>query len=373
MPTEFFLRDLDTFFAQLTRKNQERTLEIPPPASVDLCSNDYLCLSRHATLIAALHEGIEQYGAGSTASRLVRGHRAVFEELEATVADWLGGEAALFFANGYAANVGALSAICDGSYAAFIDRLAHASLVDGIRLSGADKIYFRHNDVQHLRALLQKSSKRKRIIISESIFSMDGDCAPLDELLHLAREFDALLYIDDAHATGVFGAEGRGLAPIGADFRLITFGKALGLEGAAVICSAQARRYLLHTARTFVFSTAPLPAIAHAALTAIALARTMEKERHRIAANAERLRVGLAETGYECGKSTTQIVPLFCRTEKHALALSEQLRKAGFHAKAIRPPTVKEPRIRFSLNAAVTEKDIGRLVAGLAQGEKWQS
>lgn len=372
MSRDFFTRDLDRFFAQLVRHSRERVLEIPPPGAIDLCSNDYLCLSQHAKLIAALHEGIDKYGAGSGASRLVRGHREAFDALEHKLAAWQESGAALFFANGYAANVGALSAICDGSYAAFIDRLAHASLVDGIRLSGADKIYFRHNDMEHLRTLLQKYSKRKRIIISESIFSMDGDRAPLEELSRIAQEFDALLYIDDAHATGLFGAQGRGLASggagagAGADFHLTTFGKALGLEGAAVVTSHQARRYLLHTARPFVFSTAPLPAIAHAALVAIDLTANMEEERQKIAANAARLRAGIINAGFACGPSNSQIVPLFCRSEKEALALSGRLLEAGFHAKAIRPPTVKEPRIRFSLNAAVTEEDIDRLVGVLA-------
>lgn len=374
MSRDFFTRDLDRFFAQLFRHSRERVLEIPPAGAIDLCSNDYLCLTQHAKLIDALHEGIDKYGAGSSASRLVRGHREAFDALEHKLAAWQGSDAALFFANGYAANVGALSAICDSAYAAFIDRLSHASLVDGIRLSGADKIYFRHNDMEHLRTLLQKCSKRKRIIISESIFSMDGDRAPLEELSRIAQEFDALLYIDDAHATGLFGAQGRGLASgsmgagagAGADFHLTTFGKALGLEGAAVVTSHRARRYLLHTARPFVFSTAPLPAIAHAALVAIDLVASMEKERQKIAANATRLRAGIINAGFACGPSNSQIVPLFCRSEKEALALSGRLLEAGFHAKAIRPPTVKEPRIRFSLNAAVTEEDIDCLVEVLA-------
>lgn len=367
MPTSFFDRDLERFFTQLTRHNRERILETPPAGAIDLCSNDYLGLSQHPKIIAALHEGIDRYGAGSTASRLVRGHREVFAELEVASAEWLGGGAALYFANGYAANVGVLSAVCDGSYAAFIDRLAHASLVDGVRLSGADKVYFRHNDTQHLRELLTKSAGKKRIIVSESIFSMDGDRAPLAELQRLAHEFDALLYIDDAHATGLFGPEGRGLAPESADFRLATFGKALGLEGAVVVTSTRVRRYLMHAARTFVFSTAPLPAIAHAGLAAIDVARQMEPERSGLLANAQSLREGIVSAGYTCGSSTTQIVPLICESEQHALDLSARLVSEGFHAKAIRPPTVKESRIRFSLNARVPREAVNRLVGYIAQ------
>lgn len=361
MPTSFFDSDLDAFFSLLERHNRERVLTPPPAGALDLCSNDYLGLSQHPQIIAALHEGLNLYNAGSTASRLVRGHRNVFAQLEAAAAAWLGGEAALYFANGYAANVGVISAVCDGSYAAFIDRLAHASLTDGVRLSGADKIYFRHNDMEHLRQLLTKSSAKKRIIIAESVFSMDGDEAPLAELVQLAHEFDALLYIDDAHATGVFGVQGRGLAPLTADFRLATFGKALGLEGAVVVTSARARRFLLHAARTFVFSTAPLPAIAHAALTAIEVARSMDRQRDELLAHADSLRAGIARAGYSSGNSATQIVPLLCASEQNALDLSERLLQDGFHAKAIRPPTVKESRIRFSLNARVTRADVARL------------
>ncbi len=367
MPTQFFDRDLEEFFTQLTRHNRERVLEPPPAGVLDLCSNDYLCLSQHPRLVAALKEGIDRYGVGSTASRLVRGHRDVFTQLENKSAEWLGGEAALFFANGYAANVGVISAICDGQYAAFIDRLAHASLVDGVRLSGAQKIYFRHNDMQHLREQLVKSSAKKRIIVTESVFSMDGDEAPLGELVRLAQEYDALLYIDDAHATGVFGPEGRGLSPIEADFRIATFGKALGLEGAVVVTSARARQYLLHAARTFVFSTAPLPAVAYAGLAAIELARQMDSQRAELQANARLLREGIARAGYLAGNSTTQIVPLICPSEQHALALASALLGHGFHAKAIRPPTVKESRIRFSLNTSVRAEDIAGLLAALSE------
>ncbi len=367
MPTDFFDCDLEDFFNHLTRHNRERVLEPPPAGALDLCSNDFLCLSQHPHLIAALQQGIAIYGAGSTASRLVRGHRDVFAALETKAAEWLMGEAALFFANGYAANVGVLSALCDGSYAAFIDRRSHASLVDGVRLSGADKVYFRHNDMAHLRELLAKSKAKKRIIISESVFSMDGDEAPMGECLRLAQEFDALLYIDDAHATGVLGAEGRGLAPQSADFRVATFGKALGLEGAVVVTSARVRRFLLHSARTLVFSTAPLPAVAHAGLTAIDLVRQMDQQRQELQANAQILREGLQRAGFATGNSTTQIVPLLCDSEVHALHLAARLLDAGFHAKAIRPPTVNESRIRFSLNTGISSEDIARLIDALIE------
>lgn len=356
-------RELDAFFAQIEKTHRERFLETPPPHLIDLCSNDYLGLAEHTALKAALHEGVDIYGAGSTASRLVRGHRDVFAALEKKYAAWVGAEDALFVANGYAANVGAISALCDASWVAFIDRLAHASLVDGVRLSGARKVYFKHNDLEHLAAQLAKHRTSKKIIIGESLFSMDGDFAPLSELGALAKAYDALLYIDDAHALGVYGHEGRGegLAPSSVTIRMATFGKALGLEGAMLATSARLKKYLLHKTRTFVFSTAPLPAIAHAALTAIDLAQAMQTERRAIAENAERLRQAARAGNYSYGTSASHIVPIICKDESAALQLSAHLAAGGFHARAIRPPTVEISRVRIAINARLKENSFVRL------------
>lgn len=348
----FFTDDVQKFLTHLENTQRVRTLKTPPENLTDLCSNDYLCLARDARLTGALKTGIEIFGAGSTASRLVSGHRDVFSELEATYAAWVGSEDGLFFANGYAANVGSLSAIMDGSYVAFADRLSHASLMDGIRLSGARKAYFHHNDLNHLEALLKKSPEQRRMIVTESLFSMDGDFAPMADLLQLAKKYSALLYVDDAHALGVYGNAGSGLSA-GADFRMGTFGKALGLEGAIVATSALAKKYLLHTARTFVFSTAPLPAIAHAALAGIAVVKGMDRERLEIQAVSEQLRSGIAALGYSTGSSASHIIPLLCGSEAEALAAAEALLGAGYHVKAIRPPTVKQSRLRISVNAAL--------------------
>lgn len=365
MLNKFTDQDLDSFFEKLNSTNRERQLSEPNVDAVDLCSNDYLCLSKHPKLTHALHEGIYLYGAGSTASRLVRGHRAVFDALEKKMASWLNAPAALFFANGYAANVGTLSALCDASYECFIDRLAHASLVDGVRLSGAKKIYFRHNDRAHLEELLKKSKSPRKVIVTESIFSMDGDRAPMDTLETLAARHEALLYVDDAHAVGVCGDEGRGLASSAVDLRVITLGKALGLEGALVLANKKLRRFLLHQARTFVFSTAPLPAIVHAALTAVDLVREMQNERALIERYSQMLREKIASLGFSYGLSSTHIVPLLLENEKAALDRAEILEKKGFHVKAIRPPTVKESRLRFSLNAGLDGAQFGALLRAL--------
>lgn len=362
---DFFDRDLNAFFDALRKSNRERTLVDPQESGIDLCSNDYLCLSGNPELIKALKDGIDLYGAGSTASRLICGHREAFDELEQAFSLWVGSEAALFFANGYAANVGAISAICDGSYDAFIDRLGHASLVDGVRLSGAQKKYFHHNDLEHLEGLLAKSKASRKIIITESLFSMDGDFAPLTELGQLAGKYSALLYVDDAHAIGVYGKHGQGLAPATADFRMATFGKALGLEGAMIATTAAARKYLVHSARTFVFSTAPLPAVAYAGLTAIRLAKGMDSERQHIATISAALRDGARARGWSTGTSRSHIIPVICENEAHALGLAQKMQQAGLHIKAIRPPTVKESRLRISLNAGIEQAVISRILENL--------
>ncbi len=345
--------------------NRLRTLEEPPAGLIDLCSNDYLALAGSAALAFALKEGIDLYGAGSTASRLVRGHRDVFDRIERAAAAWLEKEAALVFANGYAANVGSISAICDASYVAFIDRLAHASLVDGVRLSGAKKVYFRHNDMDHLEELLERHKAPRSIIITESLFSMDGDFAPMTALATLKDRYGALLYVDDAHAIGVYGNKGRGLGTVNADFIMFTFGKALGLEGAVVASTRRARAYLLHNARTFVFSTAPLPAIMHAAEQAIGLVQRMDAERESIRTAAQKIRSAANLAVNE--KLVSHIVPLVCADETAALALASRLGAAGFHARAIRPPTVPTSRVRLSLNASLTASQIDKLAGLLGQ------
>jgi 8-amino-7-oxononanoate synthase len=344
---------------RLGRSDRIRIIEEPPAGAVDLCSNDYLCLSQDARICDAVRQGIELYGAGSGSSRLVRGHRQVFSDLEAAHAEWVGSDAALFFANGYAANVGTLSAICDPSFSVFVDRLSHASLLDGIRLSGAKKVYFNHNDMGHLQHLLGKSTTPKKVIVTESLFSMDGDRAPLEKLVGIKQKHDAILYVDDAHAIGVLGKNGAGLtAGLPIDIKVATYGKALGLEGAAVATDAAIKTYLWHTARTFVFSTAPMPAICHAALTSIEMAKGMGSDRSALVEASQYLRDGLASSGYACGTADAHIIPVLFPSEREALAAASALATSGIHVKAIRPPTVKESRLRISLNTGVARESL---------------
>lgn len=363
-----FYQELPAFFSRLELQNRVRSLD--PPFGIDFCSNDYLGLSSHPEIIQSLKEGLDLYGAGSTASRLVRGHREIFERLENIFSDWIRSEASLFFANGYAANMGAISSIADSSYLAFCDRKNHASLMDGVRLSGARKIYYRHNDLEHLKELLEKhSGHRKKIIITESVFSMDGDRADIPKLVALKEEFGCLLYLDEAHAIGVLGEKGEGLAPFSlgkkigkVDFRMSTLGKALGLEGAILSSSEEARKYIFHSARTFVFSTAPLPAIAYAGCEAVRLAIGMDRERKSIGELSDALRSQLSAKGLDTGNSSTQIVPILLESEEEALRIAKRLEEKGFQAKAIRPPTVDRSRIRVSIHSKISKEEVSGFV-----------
>lgn len=363
-----FFSELPAFFSRLESQNRIRTLD--PPSGLDLCSNDYLGLSTHPEVIQALKEGIDIYGAGSTASRLVRGHRTVFDELENDFSDWVQSEDSLFFANGYAANLGTISCVADPSYTIFCDRKNHASLMDGVRLSGAKKVYYKHSDLNDLENSLKKYSGTKhKMIVTESVFSMDGDKTDISALIDLKEKYGALLFLDEAHAIGLFGKDGAGVSleksisrTSEIDFRMSTLGKALGLEGAVISTSKDARKYLLHSARTFVFSTGPLPAIAHAGRVAIRLAKLMNKERSILEENSEFFRTSLHRIGYNTGNSNTQIIPILMGSEEQALELSSILYQNGFQAKAIRPPTVDISRIRVSLNSKIARKDLEKFI-----------
>lgn len=354
----------------IQEKNRYRTLKIPN--GMDLSSNDYLCLSQNPKLISAFKEGIDLYGAGSTASRLIRGHRDVFEKVEKSFSSWVGSENSLFLANGFAANVGLIDAISDSRTLIFTDRLNHASILDGIRLSGAIKKYYHHLDMNHLEEQLQKvNPKEKKIIVSETVFSMDGDLAPIEDLIYLKKKYDACLILDEAHALGVFGKEGSGLSRLSAekqinedeiDFRIYTGGKSLGLEGAFVATTNLSKEYLINTMRTFIFSTAPSPAIAYALLTAIELTKEMEPERNAILENANLLRDGLKKKAFETLNSKSQIVPVVLFEELKALHTAHFLQEKGFDIRAIRPPTVKESRLRVSINAKITKDTIQKVL-----------
>jgi len=367
---------LSNELGELERKAQLRSLvEL---SGVNFCSNDYLGLSDDPRLIAAVARAVECGGrVGSTGSRLLSGHSVEWDLAEREFAEFVGSEAALFFSSGYAANVGLLSAVLKPGDVVFSDALNHASLIDGIRLSRAEKIIYPHADLGALEAELAATRGHPgglRVIVSESTFSMDGDAAPVKELLQLAHRYDAELILDEAHAVGVCGPEGRGHAAAAGIEREVfatvhPCGKALASVGAFVCGSETLKRYLINRARTFIFSTALPPYVAGQIRAALDLARAAEDRRTHLRETAALLRVRLEAGGFETRSGDSPIVPVIFGNNEAALSFAEFLQIRGFAVRAIRPPTVPEgtSRLRLSLTARVTREDIERLVAALKE------
>jgi len=355
----------------LREQSQFRTLEMP--GGVNLCSNDYLGLSTDPGLKQAVLEAVERAAAvGSTGSRLLSGNSREWEELESSFAEFAGTEAALYFGSGYAANVGLLSSLLKPDDVVFSDAQNHASLIDGMRLSGATKIIYPHRDLQFLENALREhaSGAGSKVIVTESVFSMEGDVAPIEDLLRIAREYGAELVLDEAHATGVCGPQGRGVAAeLAAEREILavvhTCGKALASAGAFVCGSNTLRDYLVNRARTFIFSTAMPPYMAGQIRAAVGLAREAADRRDHLRRIAAALREELASRGYNVGTSTTHIVPVLLGTNEMALHLASELQRAGFAVKAIRPPTVPvgTARLRLSLTSRISLEEIHRLVS----------
>lgn len=360
---------------EIAERDELRSLEIP--AGINLNSNDYLGLSTHPALREAVLESVARADRmGSTGSRLLSGNAREWEELEAEFAEFAGTESALYFSSGYAANVGLLSAVLGRGDIVFSDELNHASLIDGIRLSGAEKVIYPHCDLEALELALhdRASQPGRKIIVTESVFSMEGDIAPLARIVVLARRYGAEIIVDEAHATGVFGPEGRGrVAELGLDGEVFATvhmcGKALASAGAFVCGGATLRDYLMNRARTFLFSTA-LPAYFAAQIrAALKLARVADAERARLAQNAERLRAALRASGCDTGTSTSQIVPVLLKENEIATRVAADLGRNGFAVRAIRSPTVQagSARLRLSLTCALTDEDLERLAQTMAR------
>jgi 8-amino-7-oxononanoate synthase len=367
--------------AALREEAQLRSLEILDCASgLNLCSNDYLGLSTDPRLKQAVIEAVARVErVGSTGSRLLSGNSREWEEIEAEFARFARTDAALYFGSGYAANIGLLSSLLKPGDTVFSDALNHASLIDGIRLSGAPKVIYPHADLEFLEGALRDRARDDgaRVIVTETVFSMEGDIAPLTAIVALARKYDAAVIVDEAHATGVWGPRGRGVAAeLGLEREMLatvhTCGKALASAGAFVCGSAALREHLINGARTFIFSTAMPPYMAGQIRAAVALARQAEDERRHLRAIALALREGLAAAGLACGTSTSQIVPVILGANEAALHVASVLRREGFAAKAIRPPTVPTgtARIRVSLTSKISLDDIQRLVAAISAAHR---
>jgi 8-amino-7-oxononanoate synthase len=344
---------------------------------LDFSSNDYLGLSHHPALLARAGETARPWGAGAGASRLVSGNLLPFGAIEAKIARGKGSEAALVFVSGVQANVTLLPALLDakvlgGEPLVYADRLNHASLIQGGAAAGVRQIRFRHNDLGHLEELLErdKGLARPRVIITESVFSMDGDCADVAALSALAARFGAFLYLDEAHATGVMGQGGFGLAH-GLRNALVmgTFSKGLGGFGAYAACSGVLREYLVNRCGGVIYATALPPAVLGAMDAALDLIPSLGVERDRVAGHGARFRAALRAAGLDTGASTTQIVPLILGAEARALGMARALEAEGFLAVAIRPPTVPAgtSRIRFTFSAAHSEAQVEALIEAVVR------
>ncbi|MDR3213660.1 MAG: 8-amino-7-oxononanoate synthase [Azoarcus sp.] len=341
------------------------------------CSNDYLGLAGDPRLAEALAAGARRWGAGAGGSHLVSGHYTVQSELEQRLAAFAGRERALVFPAGYMANSGIVPALAGRGDAIFADRLNHASLIDGMLLSRADAQRYPHLDLVALERLLAASAAPNKLIVSDAVFSMDGDLAPLRKLMSLAERFDAWLLIDDAHGFGVLGPQGRGaLAEAGLpaasseSWRLIqvgTLSKAAGLAGAFVAGASEVVEWLMQKTRTYIFTTGSPPALAQTLLASIDLIEMGDERRERLAALGARLASGLAQKRWKLLPSRTPIQPLIVGDNATALALAAALMDEGLWVPAIRPPTVPagSARLRISLSAAHTLDDADRLIEAI--------
>lgn len=376
--------ELATGLAELTDAGllrRRRTLDSPcgPTAMVDgqsliaFCSNDYLGLANHPAIIAAAQEAAEHWGVGSGASHVVSGHLRPHEELEARLAAFVGREKALYFTTGYLANLAIVPTLVERHDAIFADRLNHASLIDAALLSRAEHIRYPHNDVEALAARLAQSRARRKLILTDAVFSMDGDLAPLPELFDLAERFDAWLVVDDAHGFGVLGTNGRGsiahfgLPPSPRLILMGTLGKAAGVSGAFVAGDRRVIDWLMQRARAYIFTTASSPLIAAALLASLTLIEQSDDRRVHLRDLINGLQTRLADLPWRLLPSLTAIQPLLIGENQPAVELSGQLFQRGLWVPAIRPPTVPAgtARLRISLSAAHTAAQLDALVTAL--------
>jgi glycine C-acetyltransferase/8-amino-7-oxononanoate synthase len=339
-----------------------------------LCSNDYLGLASHPRVRAAAAEGAMRWGAGAGASRLISGNMPPHRDLEERLAAFKGYDRALLFGSGYLANAGAIAALAGRGEVVFSDELNHASIIDGCRLSRAETFVYRHGDLDHLARGLREAGGRAALIVTDGVFSMDGDVAPLAGLAELARRHRCRLMVDEAHATGALGPGGRGsVAAAGlsgeVDVVVGTLGKALGSYGAYACGSEALTEYLLNAARPFVFSTAPPPPVLAAAQAALEMLEAHPERVERLSANAATLRRALGEEGLRVGGSGTQIVPVAVGDAELTMALSERLLERGVFAQGIRPPTVPEGTSRLRFTVAATHRRVELEQAAREVGE----
>lgn len=359
-----------------TLQDQSLTRTLAEIQGVNLCSNDYLGLAEHRGLREAVaHAVLNAQRVGGTGSRLLSGQSEEWRKLEEEFAKFAGTEASLFFPSGYAANMGLLTALVGKDDVVYSDALNHASLIDGMRLSGARKVIYPHLDLNALEDALRQDAGApwRRLIVTESVFSMDGDIAPLKEMAALAARYGAAMIVHEAHATAVHGRLGRGLVAQAEILPQVlavihTCGKALGSAGAFVCGPAVLKEHLINHARTFIYTTALPPYFAEQIAAAIRLAHDMEQEREELRRRSARLVRSLRMEGFDTAGSESQIVPVVLGNNEDTVNAAAYLQRSGFAVRAIRPPTVPagRARLRFSITIQVSEEQLKRLAGSLA-------
>ncbi|MBI4644672.1 MAG: 8-amino-7-oxononanoate synthase [Deltaproteobacteria bacterium] len=376
-------QELAALEAQDLRRRLQVVEEVLPGGHVrvagqvllNLSSNDYLGLAQDPRLIAAAQAAAARWGVGAGASRLVVGHLGLHEAVEADLAAFKGTEAAVIFSTGYMANVGVIAALMGPGDIIFSDRLNHASIMDGIKLSGAALQRFPHRDLNRLEKIFKQApAGKRRLLITDSVFSVDGDLAPLKELVELKERHGAWLMIDEAHATGVLGPGGAGLAQALAltgavDIHMGTFSKALGSLGGYVAGARRLIDYLHNRARSFIYSTALPPPVLGAIQAALQIVQEEPERRLNLLENAAKFRRGLQAAGFDTLGSETQIIPVLVGKNEPTLKFAAALRQRGLMAVALRPPTVPpgKARVRFSLSAAHREEDLSRALETIVE------
>ena len=348
-------------------------LQVEGKSLVNFCSNDYLGLASHPEVAAALKAGVDQYGAGSGASHLISGHSIAHQQLEEQLAKFTGRPRALLFSTGYMANMGVINALVGRHDLVLEDQLNHASLLDGGHLSRADYKRYKHNDLEQLDYLLGKSTASRKLIVTDGVFSMDGDLAPLSQLSALAAQHSGWLMVDDAHGVGVLGATGAGLVEQqGLSVEQVpvlmgTLGKSFGTFGAFIAGSEALIETLIQFARTYIYTTALPPAIAAASSASLAIVRREHWRREHLQSLIQRFRSGAQQLGLQLMDSQTPIQPVLINNDQLVMEVNQQLRSKGFMVGAIRPPTVPagSGRLRITLSANHSDQQIDQLLDAL--------
>ena len=376
------IKDLET----LHLRRQLRIVESPSDTTITfegrrfiaMASNNYLGLANHPTVKRAAIEAIEQWGVGAGAARLISGTMTPHDQLEQDLAQYKQVEAALTFGTGYTTNLGLIPALIDRNGLILADRYCHASLIEACRLAKATLRVFHHNDVEHLQTLLKKREKARPIlIVTEGVFSMDGDLAPLPDFLTLCRQHEAMLVIDDAHGTGIMGKNGRGtIEHFGLNpqdvIQMGTLSKAIGTSGGYVAGTAALKDYLINTAKAFIYTTAQPPALAAAASAAIRIIQHEPARREKLWKNRDALHTALTGLGFQLTDTQSPILPIIVKSSETALKMSQALYDAGIYVPAIRPPTVPKnsSRLRLTVSSEHTEEQLETVVTAFRKTGK---